>query len=32
MKVLDFLLEGGHYIIDADISWCKKMDKDRGCQ
>ena len=25
-------MEGGHYIIDADISWCKKMDKDRGCQ
>ena len=32
MKVLDFFLEGGHYIIDADISWYKKMDKDRGCQ
>lgn len=32
MKVLDFFLEGEHYIIDADISWCKKMDKDRGCQ
>lgn len=32
MKILDFVLEGGHYIIDADISCWKKTDRDRGCQ
>lgn len=32
MKILDIILEGGHYIFDADISWYKKTGKDRGCQ
>lgn len=32
MKILDFFLEGGHYIIDADITQFEKTDYDTGCR